>query len=418
MSQNKKMLITILIFISSYCYSDTIKISPIGVIDSTNLLISKNIASNFFAARDTYGMRSNAVIAAFQANSEKPFDFPILGFADLSDMANYQDRDSVALYAENTAPPIKSWEIITETKFKEDKLISNQIDHNKIKEGMILETDEKEKWVSYITKVESKQVWTAGWINSKTKKKGIPKDGTRIIINPITKIWTTNFNMFLQTNSLANNGVIQENGLINNKIKAPNALNGIDTVVLPQSKYGGTAAYLARGAIDGLKQRWLFGFISQGSEINFTSSDSLVRSPRIGFLENSGAENGLVFTGKNEKNSILWTKNNTTIAAIDSNGLITKIGYKTIKISSNTDLSDDVGRYILENKTNITLKLPSIEKVSKGYTLKISKVTPQGSVTFETPELKTKINNSKKIIINNQEWNKEAFFDGENWFLY
>ena len=115
-------------------------------------------------------MRSNAVVAAFQANPEKPFDFPILGFADLSDMANYQDRDSVTLYADNTAPSLNSWEIISNTKFTENSLISNQLDKMKIKQGMVLDTDEQEKWSSYVIKVESDRIITAGWVNSKTKK--------------------------------------------------------------------------------------------------------------------------------------------------------------------------------------------------------------------------------------------------------
>ncbi|MDQ8996679.1 hypothetical protein RFH54_12105 [Acinetobacter soli] len=418
MHQINIVLITLVFSVSSYCYADTIKVSPIGVIDSTDLQISKNIASNFFAARDTYGMRSNAVVAAFQANSEKPFDFPVLGFADLSDMANYQDRDSVTLYADNTAPSLKSWEIISNTKFTENSVISNQLNKMKIKQGMILDTDEKEKWSSYVIKVESDRIVTAGWVNSKTKKIGTPKDGTRVLINPVTKIWTTNFNSFIPKESLATSAAIQENGLINAKVELPNAINGIDTIVLPQSKYGGTAAYLARNAEGGYKQRWRVGFISLGSEINFRSSDSTVTSPQIGFLEDSSAENGLVFTGKNKKNSILWKNNNRIMAEIDSNGLISKIGYKTIKIDTDTNLSDEVGRYIIDSNHNITLKLPSIEKIFKGYTIKVSKVTPLGNVTFETLESKTKINNSRKLTINNKEWNKEAFFDGENWYIY
>lgn len=418
MSYSNKVLIAIVISSSNLCYSETIEINPIGIIDSTDLLISKKIASNFFAARDTYGMRSNAVVAAFQANSEKPFDFPVLGFANLLDMANYQDRDSVTLYADNTAPSLKSWEIISNTKFRENSLISEEINEVKIRQGMILDTDEKEKWSSYVISVESGKITTAGWVNSKTKEIGTPKDGTRVLINPVTKIWTTNFNSFIPKESLATGAAIQENGLINAKVELPNTINGIDTVVLPQSIYGGTAAYLARNAETGYKQRWRVGFISQGSEINFRSSDSAISSPQIGFLEDSSAENGLVFTGKNKKNSILWKNNNRIMAEIDSNGLISKIGYKTVKITDSTEMSDDVGRYIINNNSNITLKLPAIDRVFKGYTVKVSKITSQGSVHFETSESNTKINGNKNLTIKEKEWNKEAFFDGVSWYVY
>lgn len=411
------VLINFLILFSSDCFSDTIKTNAIGSIDPTKSLISPKIASNFFAARNTYGMRSNAVIAAFQANSERPFDFPILGFTDVSDMANYSDRDSVSLYADNTAPSLKPWEVIKNTRFTKNALISDEIDESKIKTGMIIDTDEKEKWSTYIIKVDNNKVITAGWINSKTKNKGIPRDGTRVFINPTTKIWATNFNIFLPENSLANSAVIQENGLINANIQHPQTLNGIDTVVLPQSKYGGTAAYLARSAVDGYKQKWLVGFMSQGNEVNFRSSDSLVSSPEVGFWEDSNSQNGLVFSGKNQQSSILWKAEDRVLASIDPHGLINKIGYKTQTISDDTDLSDQVGRYIINSNKDIILKLPRKNQVFPGYSIKISKVRTNSNITFITTDKNVMINGNTKETLNEKQWNKEAIFDGTNWFI-
>lgn len=93
--------------ISSFSFAD-ISTTPLGIPSNIEPRYTPTQTSNIFTAKDTYGMRSNAVVAAFQANPEKPFDFPILGFNTLEDMAVYSDRDSVGLYADNTAPVLKA----------------------------------------------------------------------------------------------------------------------------------------------------------------------------------------------------------------------------------------------------------------------------------------------------------------------
>ena len=42
--------------------------------------LKENVSKGIYASKNTFGMRSNAVVAAFSANSLKPFDYPILGF--------------------------------------------------------------------------------------------------------------------------------------------------------------------------------------------------------------------------------------------------------------------------------------------------------------------------------------------------
>lgn len=72
-----------------------------------------------------------------------------------------------------------------------------------------------------------------GWVNTATGHLGTPPDGYGLVINPITKIWAANFNAFLEENSQSNSLVVQENGVVNNKLGNPMAVNGIDTVILP-----------------------------------------------------------------------------------------------------------------------------------------------------------------------------------------
>ncbi len=380
--------------------------------------LANNYSTGYYASRDTYGMRANAVVAAFKANAVEPYDYPIVGFESLRAMGKYRDRDSVGLYADNTSPPFKLWEKIHSANYTPTSFTSPDIDEKKIKPGMLLDTEHNPKWSSYVVSVKSGKVITAGWVNSKTGHLGTPENGVGVTINPLTKIWAANFNIFFPENGKATFGVIQENGIINSNVKNPNAINGIDTVVLPQSKYGGTAAYLSRSADRGYAQQWVYGFISQGSKNSFISSDSANHSPETSFLDQSSSINGLVFEGKNKKNSIVWRSKEIVNASITPEGLISKLGYKTKNIKSNSTLYSDYGRYIIENEQPITLILPDEKDLLPGYTLKITKVSNSKAPVSFVSKNNTSVNGDKKFTADSTQWNKEAIYDGASWYIY
>ncbi|MCQ6498736.1 hypothetical protein NPQ29_02190 [Raoultella planticola] len=381
--------------------------------------IDKNVLSSVYASKDTYGMRSNAVVAAFSANPEKPFDFPILGFSGVMQMAKYKDRDSVSLYADNTALPFKSWERVKSANYTATSFTTEESTALNLKPGMLVETGHEPSWSSYIISIVGNKVITSGWVNNSTGHLGIPKDGSGLVVNPITKIWATNFNIFFPEGGRANKGVIQENGLINNNIDNPSTISGLDTVVLPQSKFGGTAAYLARSADSGGKQQWTYGFLSSGSKISFLSSDSGIHYPEISFHDSSSANNGLVFDGKNKSNSILWKDGNNNITAkIDPTGRISMIGYKTREIKDSSKLTTDFSRYIVENNSEINLILPDSKNIIDGFTLKIVKVGGESSiVNIRTPD-NVSINGEMKVLSLSGRWNKEVIYYNKQWFFY
>lgn len=384
-----------------------------------NVTTGNQYGSGFYAARDTYGMRANSVVAAFQANPGRPFDFPIAGFPFVKALGSYPDRDSVSLYADNSSPAFKAWEVIKSADYTPTSFTAPAVDGKKITPGMIIDTDHNPKWSSYVVAVQGDRVITAGWVNSGTKRLGTPESGIGLVINPITKIWATNFNAFLPKDGRSSSLVIQENAIVNNKIEKPSAINGLDTVILPQSKFGGTAAYLARSADGGNAQQWHYGFISQGSVASFTSSDSKKHSPSVGFLEDSKAKSGMIFNGRNTDNSIVWKDSGRVAAAIDPTGLITKFGYKTAVAKHDTQLSDMIGRYLINPnaKDVITLTLPKKENVFAGYTIKLMKVSPSDStVVFKSPD--SQVNGGSSAKIPGGAWNKEAVFDGTYWYIY
>ena len=368
-----------------------------------------------YASRDTFGMRANAVVAAFRANAEGSFDYPILGFNYLKEMSKYQDRDSVGLYADNASVPFKSWEIVNNVHYLPVSFSSGSIDTSNIKPGMVIDTNHNPKWSSFVVKVYKDRVITSGWVNTSTGKTGTPSDGIGLKINPVTKVWATNFNVFLRENGRAKSSVIQENGLINNNITNPSSINGIDTVVLPQSKYGGTAAYLARVADSGNTQQWQYGFMSQGSNINFISYSSTKHDPYAGFAETSKAKVGMVFSGRNQEASIIWKNGSRIVASTDPNGLIEKIGYKTDVVSGDSSLSDTFGRYVINGSGNVKLSLPLSDSLLDGYTLKLTNIS-NAAVELISRDGKT-INGINSLKLPASRWNKEAIYINNQWVV-
>ncbi|EIY5222837.1 hypothetical protein [Klebsiella variicola] len=379
--------------------------------------LKENVSKGIYASKNTFGMRSNAVVAAFSANSLKPFDYPILGFEWLKQMAIYKDRDSVSLYADNTSLPFKSWEIISSVTYGPTWFSSEGYDTSNLRPGMLLETKEEESWSAYIVSIQNEKIITSGWVNTKTGHLGTPNKGVPLIINPITKIWATNFNLFFPANGRAQKGVIQENGLINNNVSKPSSISGLDTVVLPQSEYGGYSAYLARSAESGQKQQWTYGFLSRGSKVGFTSTDSAVHSPEISFHESSSANNGLVFDGKNKSNSILWKSNNKITAKIDPNGLVSMVGYKTKSINEDSTISLDYAQYIFDNQKNITILLPKSSELIDGFTIRLLKTGNDKSIIQFKAFDDNKVNGLSELTLNGQ-WRKEAIYYNGQWFIY
>lgn len=367
------------------------------------------ITEGLYASKDTYGMRASAVALAIRANPDKPFEYPINGFSWTKALSGYNNRDSVGLYADNTSPPFRNWEIINKAQYTPTSFTSSHIDTSKLKPGMLIDTDHTPRWSAYIVSVKGDKVTTGGWVNTVTKKMGTPEDGVGLKINPTSKIWATNFNIFLAQNGRAKAGVIQENGVINNALENPNEVNGIDNVILPASKFGGTAAYLARSATSGNKQQWSIGYMSQGAKTaNFYSADNTKNTnTQTGFLENSHADTGIAFSGKNKNSSIEWYSSGILSAKISPEGQIEKIAYKTKLISSSTHLTDNFARYIINAPNDIVLVLPDHTKLPDGYALEIYNISSH-KVRFKT---ESQLNDATKgdgkimnIIFSNGEW--------------
>lgn len=375
----------------------------------------KTLSNSFYASKDTFGMRANAVVAAFSANSNSLFDYPITGFSYLMQMGKYLDRDSVGLYADNTSPPFKKWELVNGVTYTPTSFMAKNYNTESLRPGMLVDTNSEPKWSSYIVSVKKDKIITAGWVNTKNGHLGTPENGTDLIVNPITKIWATNFNIFFPPHGRSDKGVVQENAIVNNSVMNPKFINGIDVVILPQSKFGGTSAFISRSANNGNEQQWEYGFLSLGAVNSFVSSDSGKKSPEISFHENSASINGMVFEGRNKINSILWKSKGKISASIGPDGEFSMLSLRTSFVTNNTNLATDYSRYVFQNKTKIEVILPDTNFLNPGFTLKLVK-TSNADIILKTKD-KTNINGQSFVLTEGQ-WSKDIFFYNNEWFFY
>lgn len=340
---------------------------------NTDSEFKNSYMSGAYISKDTFGMRANAAAAAITANTMTPFNFPVLGLNFMKALAQYKDRDSVGLYVGNASAPFKKWEEIKSGIYTPTSFESNEINVRNIKPGMIIDTMHKQRWSGVVVKISPGKIITGGWVNLATGKMGTPPNSDGVTINPITKVWTTNFNVSLASDGRASKAAVQENGVINNKVKNPSSVYGIDNIVLPQSKFGGTISFLSRSATSGNKQQWSVGFMAKGSkDSNFSSVDGGGKEgTKTGYSENSSAENGMVFNGKNKNSSITWLSDGKVMAKISPNGQFEKISYKTKVITTSSSIDDNYAKYIVNAQRAITIKLPEVKDENSGQTIEL-----------------------------------------------
>ncbi|MDK7651734.1 hypothetical protein [Raoultella ornithinolytica] len=365
-----KAMCVFFVFYTGLSSAEVSKFSELGKPLINPLEVKDSYNTGIYASRYTYGMRGNAVVAAIKANSDNPFNFPVLGFQYTKAMSKYNDRDSVALYSDNTSPPYFPWEILRDTIFTPTSVTSSSINSKFIKKGMIIETSTSPKWSGYVVSVDNNKIITSGWVNNEINKMGTPPDGVTVFVNPLTKIWASNFNVFIPENGRADKAVIQENAVVNNKVVDPQYIYGIDNVVLPQSKYGGSVAFQARSSSSGYMQKWSVGFLALGSKnANFSSSDIGTESPKTGYLEGSSAADGLVFKGRNKNSSITWLDSGKVSAKISPTGQFEKISYKTKLLNGSVTVDDSFSRYIINSEKEINITLFDNRDEPDGLTL-------------------------------------------------
>lgn len=249
--------------------------------------------------RETFGIYEKAAVSWAIAN--EPNGRPqVNGFSPTSVLASYADRDSVAFFASNVAPA--PTQTVAATGFTATTVTLAAVADDDVVAGMIIDTNDATKYSGIITSVSPDRLTltVSAWYQMGNTAPGqVPSGTPTLYINPITKVWAHNANVFLTPSSHAKRAAGFELGIINNKGPVTygdggsgvnggnNLLWGYDAV--PLGTYPGGVGYIARGDI-------IRGFVSRGqAQYGFAVEDS-TQNPSVGFV--SEATGGVPFSAR------------------------------------------------------------------------------------------------------------------------
>jgi hypothetical protein len=154
----------------------------------------------------TYGVQNTAAAAAIMANSTHPAQ--VVAGVPGTQIANYNGRDSVALYVDNTAPPYlfsaSATSFDATHAYFSTPLTQTQI--NQALVGMFVVTTNSPPDTGMITAVDPAggSITVNNWtVPGNTATGQVPPSAATVNFNPITGVWGVNFGAYLNANSVA-----------------------------------------------------------------------------------------------------------------------------------------------------------------------------------------------------------------------
>lgn len=228
--------------------------------------------------RSTFGYFEKAAVNWAIAN--EPNGRPqILGILNDNQLAVYQDRDSAAYYASNFAPP--PTQTVAAASFTSTTVTLTAPAVTGVVPGMLIDTNDAVKFSARITAISQDRMTltVSGWFRMGNTAPGqVPTGTPTLFLNPTTKIWAHNANVFIGPLSHAHRGAGFELGVFNNKGPLTygsggsgpdggvNLLWGYDAVNL--GPFQGGVGFISRGD-------FLRGFVSRGqSQFGFVVEDN------------------------------------------------------------------------------------------------------------------------------------------------
>lgn len=228
----------------------------------------------------TFGNYENAVGASFTANMDAgqgKENTQVTGSTTNFIASTYKSFDHVGVY-EGAASFAALRTVAASTSFTATSITAPEITKASVLVGMYVWLPDATGYVGKVLSVnESTHTATVdGWFIWNTGVAGTPPSppSVPVIINPNTKVWAKNANLFLHADGDATHGVGFELGLVVNKSGAGANAWGYDCITLgSESPY---AHFISRGAkVHGFLSltNGQYGFASEGSVVGFESRD-------------------------------------------------------------------------------------------------------------------------------------------------
>lgn len=168
----------------------------------------------------------------FSVQGGMPLEAPagVLGIVNASDLSTYTDRDTVGLYAANMAPPLLAETSAGNYTGTSVTVVGGLTDAQirKLRVGMIVDTKHSPKYSGFITgwAADGSVINVSSWyLAGGGGAPATPANGVGIRVNPFTKAWAMNANLWVDPTSYANAGVAFELGVGNNKLDYDPATN-------------------------------------------------------------------------------------------------------------------------------------------------------------------------------------------------
>jgi hypothetical protein len=230
----------------------------------------------------TFGTFDNAAVFSVMGNPSTDRKAQVMGFSQPSGVASYPTRDSVAVYVDNRAPPpvvtttgtFTATTATPTTPFSADQLARFRI-------GMLVDTSDGLTGDITGWATDGTSLTVSAWYAQGDTSAGQVPVGTTMYVNPISKIWGLNLNVFTDGNSYGDQAAGIELGTLNtrgdyNPSTGANTVWGYDAVNL--GAFRCAAGFIARG-------NYFNAFDCEGaSNAGFHVKDNVTRNPAYGFL--------------------------------------------------------------------------------------------------------------------------------------
>lgn len=231
-------------------------------------------------SRDTFGILDQGAGYAVMCHTADA-GAQVNGFSSDSALASYEDRDSVGLYVQNTAPA--RFFTTTGTTYTATTVVSTTgATVAKLKIGMIIDTLHSPKYSGRLTgfSTDGKTLTVSGWYKQGDTSAGqVPPNGTHAVVNKTTKVWAHNANVTIETTSDADKATGFELGVVPNKaawtLGSTNTTWGFDCNNL--GTYRAEVAFIQRGD-------FYYGYSSRGAYRAAYHIKSASQNPNYGLF--------------------------------------------------------------------------------------------------------------------------------------
>jgi hypothetical protein len=348
-------------------------------------------SSSIKAWKMTYGTWDQAAVMSVTAGSATEPVTQVLGLKDPSQLSTYGNRDSVALYAANIAPP----PLLTtaNTTFTATSVTSADFAaiRSDLQVGMIIDADSRSTRLSgIIASWSGSTITVSNWyVVDGSRSTGTPANGSQVKVSPATKVWAANLLLKIPASATATNGgsgieidVDAIKPAVGQNVVAEDLTNLGPAPVMAMSLARGVANY---GYYSQAGKTWAYRS-DLGHETNFMAyQDGSLPGARVNYWSYpyQGATAGAKYGFRSTRDQAGFTAENPTVSAYTASvGGNTRFNVNTLgqidgsyfhyePINQPNMMLTQQSVYVVNTYNGATVGLPSASTVGTGKVITV-----------------------------------------------